>query len=504
MSFISASGSFDHDGWSLHQSGDDPRTAQFASAHESHHKQLQDSTSYGAVARIYHSLGVATGEPRYRRLAGRLTKASEQVQEAFASWSPAVALGWSRAQVIERYPAYHRHFDAMAGIVDSVDSLYLRLHAAHAAARACMQTTIIERVVEVGLRDFTLAHLRERELPATRFVRLRTRPPRWNAHIPASGDERPARLIDAEKLTADLFSVEFEDLWTLVNGAMYAAVVEVLGGDGTLEVNGHLDWTPALVAAARRISDATDVAPSVRTRQDETHITVLANIEAETFTVAEPLPARVLPATTPPARMAADLERPHLFMTVRRTPALFANYVLEDGAPPPATPVVTCLRRTVAETDGRHVVELLPVTDPPRVPTGDDVPLVTVVPCSLLDGVHAVSGPTALLLDVPLAPHLDLWLSAPGSRFRYAFLRIESFGRVIPFMVGVLDHLESSLPLMVRPLSHSGVRIHKAALEELYPGRDVLVEDGSFLEGRRHLDLVLAHLAGEEVRFGRG
>jgi hypothetical protein len=285
---------------------------------------------------------------------------------------------------------------------------------------------------------------------------------------------------------------------------MYTAAVEVLGGDGTLKVNGHLDWTPALVAAARRMSQATDVAPGVRTRQAETHITVLGNIEAETFTVAEPLPARVLPATTAPALIAADLERPHLFMTVRRTPALFANYVLEDGAPPPAAPVVTCLRRTVAETDGRHVVELLPVTDPRRVPAGNDVPLVTVVPCSLLDGVHAGSEPTALLLDVPLAPHLDLWLSAPGSRFRYAFLRTESFGRVIPFMVGVLDHPESSLPLMVRALSHSGVRIHKAALEELYPGRDVLVEDGSFLEGHRHLDLVLAHLAGEEVRFGRG
>src|SRR3954454_24826221 len=49
---VTASGWFGHDRWWLHLPGDDPKSAQFASAHESHHKQLQDSTSYGALVRV--------------------------------------------------------------------------------------------------------------------------------------------------------------------------------------------------------------------------------------------------------------------------------------------------------------------------------------------------------------------------------------------------------------------------------------------------------------------
>jgi hypothetical protein len=85
----SASGEFHHDGWHLRQPHEDVRSTQFASAHESHHKQLQDSTSFGAVARICHELGAATGDGRYAALAQGLTAASRFVQEAFASWLPA-------------------------------------------------------------------------------------------------------------------------------------------------------------------------------------------------------------------------------------------------------------------------------------------------------------------------------------------------------------------------------------------------------------------------------
>jgi len=45
-------GGFEHDGWWIHQPGDSVRSTQFASAHESHHRQLQDSTSHGAVAHV--------------------------------------------------------------------------------------------------------------------------------------------------------------------------------------------------------------------------------------------------------------------------------------------------------------------------------------------------------------------------------------------------------------------------------------------------------------------
>ena len=107
-----------------------------------------------------------------------------------------------------------------------------------------------------------------------------------------------------------------------------------------------------------------------------------------------------------------------------------------------------------------------------------------------------------LLLDVSLTANLDLWLATPGSRFQYCLLRTESFGRTLPLLIARLrlpDVTEAHL--MVRPLSHAGVRIHKAAFEEIDPEGTTLVADPSILEGSDVLPLVIAHLAGEETHF---
>lgn len=101
--------------------------------------------------------------------------------------------------------------------------------------------------------------------------------------------------------------------------------------------------------------------------------------------------------------------------------------------------------------------------------------------------------------------HLDHWPATPGSLFHHVFLHIESFGRVAPFLIGRLDNEErATSPLMIRPLSHTGVRIHKATtLDELYGPDGKIREDGTFLnEHQDVLDLILAHTAGEGIRFG--
>ncbi|WP_033443433.1 hypothetical protein [Saccharothrix sp. NRRL B-16314] len=502
MTHPPASGSFDHDRWHLVQPGDDPNSSQFASAHESHHKQLQDSTSFGAVARTYHALWMATGAREHRETAGALTRASSLVQEAFASWLPALALGWDRDRVVRNYPGYRAHFDAMAEVVASVDSPYLRFHVAHAVSRACMQTSVIERVLDVGLANFSLADLRERELPDIRFGLLRRHLPDWSAHVPA--DPRLTALVEPATLTAEMFDPALEELWVLVNEAVYDAAASALGGDGTLGVNEHLLWTPKLVAAARELAGAVDIEPGTRLRQAETRAVVLGNTESEGFSVAGPLPARVLPDSTALSLMTADLERPHLFATVRRSKSLTDNYTWEPGSRPPTGDVLCVVRRTVREDDGRHVVELRRATDLAEVHRSE-VPVIAVVPCTLLDHPAAAGwrpARTALLLDLPLTEHLDLWLDAPGSRFRYTFLRTESFGRVVPFLVGSVEHDGHTLPLMLRPLSHAGVRVHQAALAELYPPGGKVVADHTFLGAYENLlGPVLAHLAGEEVRF---
>lgn len=90
MTFPPTSGSFDYDRWHLRQPGDDSNSAQFASVHESHHKQFQDSTRLGAVARIYHSLWTATGVPSNRDTAGALTQASSHPVRSAAQQSAEV------------------------------------------------------------------------------------------------------------------------------------------------------------------------------------------------------------------------------------------------------------------------------------------------------------------------------------------------------------------------------------------------------------------------------
>jgi hypothetical protein len=513
-------GEFHQDGWHVGQPHEDVRTTRFASAHESHHKQLQDSTSFGALARLYHELGVATGLRRFQDTASRLTQASRFVQESFASWMPAAALGWTRADVVERYPEYAYYYDALNELVITVDGPYLRFHAAHALCRVCMQTTAIPTALAKGLEAFSLADLRQRDLPDARAGLLRRHPPDWATAIAslraqAADNDALQALLSAQSLTADLFHQDLSDLWRHVNQTMYDVAAQALRVHGSisLSLDGHLEQTPALVAEGRRISGRLDLEAGHPRRPSEVLTVVMGNIEAETFSVADPLPARILARETPLPAMVADLHRPHLFVTLRDSADLIANYTVISGELPD-DPVSAWARRTVVEADGRRVVELLPIAAE-KLPDLDSltVPVVTVVPMSLLSvplwrrwAQGSVLRSAAMLVDVALAAYLDEWTSQPDTCFRYAFLRIESFGRVVPFLVSTVETAGATAwPLLLRPLSHAGVGVHQAALRERDPARRTLIQDDGILEAKRDLiELCLAHLAGEEVTFGPG
>lgn len=181
------SGRFAPDAWWLHLPGDDPRTAQYASAHESHHFQLQNATIFGALIRTLSALHEATGEERYRHVAAQLTASCRHVQEAFATWAPAVALGWTRSELVAAYSSYARQFDAMDRLAAPVRAPYLRLHA-RPCTRPCLHAAAYlgGRSRPPGLDHLTLADLRQNHLPDSRLAVLRRNGIDWRAAVQAA------------------------------------------------------------------------------------------------------------------------------------------------------------------------------------------------------------------------------------------------------------------------------------------------------------------------------
>ncbi|HTZ06574.1 MAG TPA: hypothetical protein VMB53_12620 [Gaiellaceae bacterium] len=186
---------------------------------------------------------------------------------------------------------------------------------------------------------------------------------------------------------------------------------------------------------------------------------------------------------------------------------MLANYDLYSAAD--ASAVHAYLRRSVLGADGTTPVELLTIDGPEQL-KGVEVPVFAAVPLSLFTrelrehwGDYLSVERAAVIADVALGPLLELWLSQPGSRFRYAFIRTEPAGRVLPFLIGAVEVSGvAATHLLLKPLSPPAVRKLKAAFDELDPENSQLVADHELLADFEPLaQIVIAHIALEEVRF---
>lgn len=514
----SVSGRFSLDGWWVHLPTDEPQAAQYASAHESHHLQLQNSSSFGSVQRTLVELHALTGDERYRTAVAALTDLCRVVQEGFATWAPALVIGWDVEELSERFPAYARHYRSFDRLLRAIGAPYLRLHAGHALARACMQPPIIGIALEQGLDAFRPAHLRQRDQPDARFAVLRRIGIDWSEPVNAithalEGRRDQQLLLGADSLTAEHFAPRHADVWEIANRAMYDAVFRRLAARGipTIAYDGHLAETPGLLEAAGRLAGRPlRLEPGDARRPERSALASLRTAEAEGFTTGGPLRCRVLPHATPLGALVADVNDPHAFLAIRPRSELAQNYEASSVAIAEGGDVAVVLRRTVMDPDGSPTVELLEVASPLQ-DLQRALPLITSVSLSCVRydvvstlGADLSPSTSTVLVDVSLAAHLDLWLGYEGAEFRYAFLRTESFRRVVPFLLGRYGQPgEGWSHLLIRPLSHAGVRVHKAAFDELRAEGMRLIEDPALLEEQqRLLHLTLAHIAGEEVRFG--
>lgn len=511
------SGRFALDTWWVHLPTDEPRVAQYASAHESHHLQLQNSSSYGALQRTLVELHATTNALSYREVAVALTNECRVVQEAFATWAPVLVLHWTHGELIEHFPAYGRSFLVFDRLLSGIELPYLRLHAAHAVARACMQSNVIAVALEHRLDEFHLSDVRSRDRPDHRFALLRRSGIEWwhatNAVADAlAGHPASELLLSSERLTADHFLPAYSDAWELANRSLYDTVAGHLADRGysTLAYDGHLAETPVLLAEAERLAgQKLRLQPGDARRPERSALASLRTAEAEGFTTGAPLRCRVMASSVSPAALVADYADPHTFVAIRPRTDLIRNYAdasaLANGAD-----LIAVLRRTVIDADGSPTVELLEFGSSSPQDLAAIGPTIASVSLSCLGrefssplDLDFTPSTSTILVDVSLAAHLDLWLSHAGAEFHYAMLRTESFGRVVPCLIGRYGQPgEAWSHLLVRPLSHAGVQVHRAAFDELRADGMALVEDSDVFDGqRRLLELTLAHVVGEEVRF---
>ena len=513
----SASGWFDQHNWWVQSHGADPSSILLASAHESNHRQLQYSTVFGALTLTMHRLSNRTDDGR-STIVSSFVKCSEAVHEAFATWCSITALGRLRADLAD-YSLYLRHWDAADRLVGGIESPYIRFHAVHAIARVCMQAPTAQIALDVGLDRLGLCDVAEKHRPDHRFVLLRRRPPSWNAAIAELGriaddDAMLQELIERPELAADSFDTSRHEHWQTVNRVLYQHIADHLTvfGCETVPHEGHLEWTKPLLNAAERIIGGTlDILPGHERDPRRAAHQVLRNVESEGFINGPHLRARRLRADTEPTDLVGALgDDAHLFVSVRPASEQVLSYNLDDGDNVGDADVVTVvLRRTVIDEDGLPTVEILDVTDRSLADIEDQPhPVLALISMSLLNnagrwGDLISVDRSAVLIDRSLGAHLDQWLATSGTEFHYCLLRLQSFDRVLPVLIGQLHVRDAgSSHLMVRPLSDAAIRIHKAAFEEIDPTGQVIVADPTMLDtGKSFLPLILAHIVGEETRF---
>jgi hypothetical protein len=180
---------------------------------------------------------------------------------------------------------------------------------------------------------------------------------------------------------------------------------------------------------------------------------------------------------------------------------------MRPGDQLPDDDVIVLARRTVLTETGR-VVELHPLHHPDDLvscpsPTFGDISM-----AALGEGGTAAAWAERLgaeqsvvLLDLQPSHHMQLWLSKPGARLRYAVLNAERSGRTtMVFVVQVLEG-EGRSRLFVSPASDLFVRSIRAWLADRGLAERADLDSSLINENDRVLQISLGHLLGEEFAF---
>ena len=147
--------------------------ARMVSLHEAYHAALNAGSTFGCGMIAAAALG-ACGEPGFDDLLDRMIGAALRTHETYATVAGvyAAADGCYDRDLLADYPAYLPLFDAVDTILDLNALPQVSAICLESAARAAMQTTLLEHWVATPCPDWTGVDWSALQTPDVRFARL--------------------------------------------------------------------------------------------------------------------------------------------------------------------------------------------------------------------------------------------------------------------------------------------------------------------------------------------
>lgn len=402
--------------------------------HEVHHAALNDSSAWGSALHVYARL------PGADAAFARLLDACRIVHESlatFASVQIATARHGDLESVLAAYPRYVPLYRSAAWLTEGVEGANRRQQVATALARLCMQTPILDVVIDAGLDRFRIAAIREHDRPDARWNWfLRHGPGLLTAAARAAdravaGEYGPAAL-DSDGPGSDLYTAtdrSHDAAWDRWELAAYEHLRAALAtaGVGVLPFNGHQDGTARLLQVVQeRYGDlGLRAAMTDQQRHDDAQLaaSVLQQVRHD---LAGGERHRAVPVSSVSINDVVSLfsdrpvagEHPALIVDARPADRLAALYRWAPGQDAPPVAV-----RLIGEDENGPVISHIPLTDPAELTElarrwGDRGPFVVCVGASCLAApgfasrwLTAVPRPYFVLVDVEPARFVPRWAS---------------------------------------------------------------------------------------------
>ncbi len=355
-----------------------------ATYHEAAHVELHRVTTWGTLVSVVNSL--RRHDPgQYDAVHKWLVEFSRRVQEAYATYTSITVVCQGDTSSLAEYEDYRSAYDQARRLGPPLAAgSHIKLHAVQLALRACMQSTVLSRLVEHGLSKFRLTDVREYEKPNNRLQYLTlTHAVRWDhalrelEQLVQSWEAWDSiQAFEADPSVGHPYSPDADQLWSAIDEHLYSATADALesGGfptkgldDVVIETNQVLQELYSLHPEAQRTlrgaADRTDDSRSV-------NVQLMDILEDERIVLrSKPMPVVMQAKDTDPWRSVTALSStgkkyPHLFVVARAAGRLREQHGLGSltvGWLPdrPAEPVVT-LRNSGPD----ERVRLLPITEP--------------------------------------------------------------------------------------------------------------------------------------------